>query len=46
MSHHQSIYNRPLDPRTQRAIRLCLRMMGILALTTCIIFWLSLLLVR
>lgn len=42
MSHHHSIRNRPLEPRMERAIRLCLRAMGVCALAVCIIFWLSL----
>ncbi len=45
MSHHSTLDTRQrLDPYVERAIRLSLRAMGLIALAVCLIFWLSLLL--
>lgn len=43
MAQQHNIHTRPLEPQLERMIRLCLRAMGVFALSVCLIFWLSLL---
>lgn len=42
LSKH-TLFNRDLEPTQRRALRLFLRLMGYLALATCLLFWLNLL---